>query len=237
MEIKKLADIEVHSMAHLTPTMTQENFNALKLSIQDNGQELPIVLYRGACIDGRHRIKAMRELGMENIKTINEDSTMSLDDIRNKVLNVYECRRHETPTQKAIMAYREWSRLKSIGEKIGQGVVADMFGTTVKQLGRAKQLHTKAGDEILESLFQGNKLNIGTSNQPMMIDSLSSLINYFNKHTDEILAQTELTNISEDFTDEEDNIIELILGDLKAQLSDRMLKRLNSVIYSRLEQK
>ncbi len=231
----RVRDVEVHDLARLTPTMTDNQFQSLKASIAKNGQEMAVVMYRGKCIDGRHRIKALRELGVENVVATNEDSKMSAEDIRSKVVDVYENRRHQTPTQKAIMAYREWLRLKSLDEKVGQGVVAEQFGTTVKQLGRAKTLHTKAGDDILEFLFQGNKINTGTQMEPSITDSLASLINFFVKSREGLLDNSKNSKVSEDFTEEETAALNESIQELKSQYSERMLSRLNSLIFYSLK--
>ena len=236
----ELENVEIHHLAHLTPTMDENSFKALKESIKENGQEMPIIMYRGKCIDGRHRIKALRELYEENkevntVKAINENSQLSESDLRNKILNVYENRRHQTPTQKAIMAYREWKRLKDIGEKVGQGVIADDFGTSVALLGRVKKLESLSGSDIIEELFQGNKLNIGTQHQPILTDSLLSLINSFTKRKSEILANTKTTSISEDFTDEETKLVDSIIFKLEYEHSKRILKLLNKKIYLKLK--
>lgn len=226
--------VEIHELAHLTPTMTKEDFLRLKLSIKEHGQENPIILYRGKCIDGRHRVKALRELGIEFVTYESENSQLSIDDVRDKILHVYENRRHETPTQKAIMAWREYQRLRELGEKVGQGEVADWMGTTIKQLGRAKQLEEVAGKDIVELLFQGNKINIGTEAQPNNTDSLSSLINYFKKHREMIVIQTKSTNISEDYTDEEMLTLNDALNKLQSEYSHRMLSRLTFMLRSTL---
>lgn len=226
--------VEIHELAHLTPTMTKEDFTRLKLSIKEHGQENPIMLYRGKCIDGRHRVKALRELGIELVTYESENSQLSIDDVRDKILHVYENRRHETPTQKAIMAWREYQRLRELGEKIGQGEVADWMGTTIKQLGRAKQLDEVAGRDIVELLFQGNRINIGTEAHPNNTDSLSSLINYFKKHREMIVIQTKSTNISEDYTDEEMATLNEALNKLQSEYSHRMLSRLNFMLRSTL---
>lgn len=230
----KVDQVEIHELAHLTPTMTKEDFIRLKLSIKEHGQENPIMLYRGKCIDGRHRVKALRELGIEQVAYESENSQLSIDDVRDKILHVYENRRHETPTQKAIMAWREYQRLRELGEKVGQGEVADWMGTTIKQLGRAKQLEEVAGKDIMELLFQGNKINIGTEAHPNNTDSLSSLINYFKKHREMIVIQTKSTNISEDYTDEEMATLNEALNKLQSEYSHRMLSRLNFMLRSTL---
>lgn len=232
----KVDEIEIHELAHLTPTMTESRFKALKQSIQELGQKLPIVMYRGKCIDGRHRIKAFKELGIETIQAINENSQMSMEDIKEVILNGYEQRRHQTPTQSAIMAYREWLTSKASGEKLAQGAVADKYGVGLKQVGRVKQLEELAGKQIIELLFQGNKINIGTEVSPNNTDSLYSLINYFNKHRELIVAQTQSTTISEDFTDEEMSSLNNTLNKLQSEYSYRMLNRLKSILTAKLNE-
>lgn len=228
----KVDEIEIHELAHLTPVMTDGRFKALKHSIEELGQKLPIVMYRGKCIDGRHRVRAFRELGLDEITAINENSQMSIEEIRETILNGYEQRRHQTPTQSAIMAYREWEACRVSGEKGSQGSIAEKYGIGLKQIGRAKQLYSLAGSNIMELLFQGNKINIGTEHLPNNTDSLYSLINYFNKHRELIISQTESTNISDDFTDEENFSLTNTLNNLKSEYSGRMLSRLNMMIYN-----
>ena len=231
-----LTEVEIHELANLTPSMTEAEFKGLKLSIHENGQQMPIKLYRGKCIDGRHRVKALRELGITEVLYENENSQLSLEDIRTKILTVYERRRHQTPTQKAILAYREYQRVRESGDKIGQGAVAESLGTTIKQLGRAKQLEEVAGRDIVELLFQGNKINIGTEAHPNNTDSLDSLINYFKKHREMIVIQTKSTNISEDYTDEEMLTLNDALNKLQSEYSHRMLSRLAFMLRSTLNE-
>lgn len=232
----KVDEVEIHELAHLTPTMTEARFKALKQSIQELGQKLPIVMYRGKCIDGRHRVKAFKELGIETIQATNENSQMSMEDIKEVILNGYEQRRHQTPTQSAIMAYREWLTGKASGEKLAQGAVADKYGVGLKQVGRVKQLEELAGKQIIELLFQGSKINIGTEAYPNNTDSLNSLINYFSKHRELIVAQTQSTTISEDFTDEEMSSLNNTLNKLQSEYSYRMLNRLKSILTAKLNE-
>ena len=232
----KVDDIEIHELAHLTPTMTEARFKALKQSIKELGQKLPIVMYRGKCIDGRHRVKAFKELGIETIQATNENSQMSMEDIKEVILNGYEQRRHQTPTQSAIMAYREWLTGKASGEKLAQGAVAEKYGVGLKQVGRVKQLEELAGKQIIELLFQGSKINIGTEAHPNNTDSLNSLINYFSKHRELIVAQTQSTTISEDFTDEEMSSLNNTLNKLQSEYSYRMLNRLKSILTAKLNE-
>ncbi|MGC1453396.1 MAG: ParB N-terminal domain-containing protein [Candidatus Sulfotelmatobacter sp.] len=58
---------KVHPVAELFPVMPREEFERLKRDIKENGQIEPIMLdYAGEMLlDGRHRLKACKELGVE----------------------------------------------------------------------------------------------------------------------------------------------------------------------------
>lgn len=226
-----IENIEVHELAKLTPAMTEVQFEALKTSIEQHGQQVPVVTYRSRIIDGRHRLKALRELGLPTIVTVSEDSTMSEEDIRIKIMDVYENRRHQTPTQKAIVAYRVYAKGKADGEKIGQGEVAKEMGTTVKQLGRASTLHGLASDSVMDLLFNGEKLNTGTEMQPNYTDSLSALVTYYKKFTENLLEGSKASGNSEDFTDEEVELSNAIVRSITSTNSTRMVKRISSMMY------
>jgi len=230
-----IIDLEVHELAHLTPTMTDIQYNALKASISEHGQEFPVITYRGRVIDGRHRLKAMRELGLTTILAVSQDSQMSIEDIQEKVLNIYENRRHQTATQKAIMAYREYALSKKTGEKRDQGAIANRHGTTRNQLGKVKSLHECAGDEVIEFLFQGNKINTGTVNSPNNTDSLSTLVLFYKNRNTSIIENSEKTTINEDFTDEEIELSNKIITELSSIHSKRMLERINSMLFFKIK--
>lgn len=230
-KILNITEMVIHPLAELTPSMTTEQYEALKESLQSMGQLQPVIMYRGKVIDGRHRVKALRELDMETVKAVSENSQMSEEDIKERIIKGYENRRHQTTTQKAIMAYKEYLRLKTTGEKCNQGAIAASMGTTRLQLSRAKTLHELAGDNVIKLLFNGNKINIGSTAIPSNTDNLYSLINYFKKHTEEIIASSEESTIAEDFTDDELAQLNKILIDLQNELSHRMLERLNRMVH------
>jgi hypothetical protein len=224
--------LEIHELANLTPLMSDEQYEALKHSIELNGQQVPIVTYRGKVIDGRHRIKALKELGKKTVKAIAEDSTLTIDDIRDKIMNVYENRRHQSVTQKAIMAYRYYTTKKKFGEKISQGEAAALIGTTRLQLSRAQKLHSLAGDTIINILFNGGKIDIGTKIKPYNTDNLLSLINYFKNRIDEIIEKTDNNNANiEDLTDDEKDYINNKFEEIKAEANNITMKKLEDMLY------
>ena len=205
----------------------QHNFKFGKELISD----VKVLKYQADTLDEIKYIQKYRNrLGKDRVVNIDKGSI-----VRDIKPETRTCWFYQTPTQKAIMAYREWKRLKDIGEKVGQGVIADDFGTSVALLGRVKKLESLSGSDIIEELFQGNKLNIGTQHQPILTDSLLSLINSFTKRKSEILANTKTTSISEDFTDEETKLVDSIIFKLEYEHSKRILKLLNKKLYLKLK--
>ena len=82
--------------------MNSDEFNALKQSIQRNGQSEPILLFQGKVVDGRHRLKACQELVIEpKVQTLsvkNYEQAKSMAFARN--IN----RRNLAIGQRALMA-------------------------------------------------------------------------------------------------------------------------------------
>ena len=57
--------MELHELSGLFPPMSETEFSALKNDIQANGQREPIWLLDDKVIDGKHRLRACEELGIE----------------------------------------------------------------------------------------------------------------------------------------------------------------------------
>lgn len=168
-----IKDIKIHRYAELTPRMIPEQFEALKMDIKDNGQLEPIKLCGTNCYDGRHRIAALTELGQTTVEAI-INNELSDSDIKSQVLSL-ENRRHQTPTQLAIMAYKEYKMLSSDSDtKESQGSVAKRFGITRTNLAEVKSLAERSPD-IIDYLFDGNKLNIGSATVPNMTNNVRAI--------------------------------------------------------------
>jgi hypothetical protein len=60
-------ELTLHPYAGIFPAMTAEEFSGLKESIQAVGQIVPITVYQGQVIDGKERLRACRELGIDPI--------------------------------------------------------------------------------------------------------------------------------------------------------------------------
>jgi ParB-like chromosome segregation protein Spo0J len=88
-------DLHHHRMAALVPPMTPGEYRKLKADINDRGLMVPVVLYEGEILDGRHRYRACRELG----RGVDFAEYMG-DDPVGYVLAVNVHRRHLTQEQR-----------------------------------------------------------------------------------------------------------------------------------------
>lgn len=97
-----------HEVADIFPMMGDDEFAALKADIRANGQREPIWTYQGKVIDGRNRLKACRELGMEpKLKEWNGEGSMV-----EFVVSLNLHRRHLSDDQRGICAAEATERLK-----------------------------------------------------------------------------------------------------------------------------
>ena len=198
-----ITTLSIHDEALATPRMLDVQYEALKADIEQNGQLDPVVIYRGKIVDGRHRFLILNELNIKTITCFKMPNNATLRDIK-KLVRSKETRRHETATQLAISALRH---ITKSNEKMTQAEASKMFGVGPKAIGFAKKILVDyKREDLLDILFDGGKINIGTSYQPFMSDSLKTIVNWLddNKATSVenkigITARTELT--------EDENII------------------------------
>lgn len=235
-----ITTLDIHPEANITPRMTTEQYNALKLDIEKNGQLEPIVLYRGRIIDGRHRYWIMSELGIKTVVVVSISNNSTIIDIRT-IVKSKEIHRHQTPTQLAIYAYRQMISYNSDSRNkdrvMTQSDAAREFGVVVKQIGRVARIDNKLmRPDIIDMLFTGNKFNIGTINRPLLTDSLQSVINHLDKLKSESLNFEFDLKIEESLTEEDNFIIAKIMSAARSQkrivretLSKRLYAELNDL--------
>jgi len=98
--MSKLGSFEIHPLAELFPPMSDEQYHALKADIAENGQHEDIMIWQGMLIDGRHRLRACLELGIQ-------PDTAELDDSCDPYIYVITHnlhRRHLTESQRSMVA-------------------------------------------------------------------------------------------------------------------------------------
>jgi ParB-like chromosome segregation protein Spo0J len=91
---------DIHPAANLFPMMDDEAFAALKADIATNGLRESIVLWKNKLVDGRNRLKACEELGIQ-------PGESELDEDQDPIAYVVSAnlhRRHLTTSQRAEIA-------------------------------------------------------------------------------------------------------------------------------------
>lgn len=103
--------VHLHELTEIFPPMPEEEFQALKADIQTHGQLEPIWLSKDRkVIDGRHRLRACRELGIEPDF---EESEAEEHELPGLVISLNLKRRHMSESQRAMVA----ARIKPIYEE------------------------------------------------------------------------------------------------------------------------
>lgn len=135
-------DYELDELAFLFPAMSPEEFEALKGSIGLNGFDPiePITLWQGRVVDGRHRLMACRELGVEPaVHCLADDA-----DAEGYVLRKNGgARRHLTTGQRGLIGARMAAGSKRGGDRqskhsaklrngLTQGQVAEAMAVSVR---------------------------------------------------------------------------------------------------------
>ncbi len=143
-------EIKHHKIASLHREQTDEEYESLKLSIEEIGQLEPVKLYRDLLVDGRHRQKALIELGIDTMKAEVLPRNYSKKQLEEAVIGS-EMRRADNGSQKAIRAYM-W--LKKQEKKITQVDAAIKFGCNQADVSRAKNIEQKVGIDNLKKFYE-----------------------------------------------------------------------------------
>ena len=126
------ATLIVHDAALLFPEMLPDEFAEFKDDIQRNGLREPILTNAdGRIVDGRHRLRACEELGIEPLF---DTVQISDDEIPDWVVSRNLHRRHLTTSQRAMIA-AELANLKQGGRQPADLPVAVSQSDAAKRLG------------------------------------------------------------------------------------------------------
>ena len=145
----QVARLEDHPLAAILPPMHEVAFSALQHDIEVHGQRQAIVLLDGKILDGRHRSRALVNLGRDaRVVDFIGDAP------RDFVLSANVQRRHLTSAQAAMVAARLVSTRH--GAHLGEGDVSQiaasaMLGVSVRYVRDAQWLiehHPDLADEV-----------------------------------------------------------------------------------------
>ncbi len=159
-----------HEVASLHRDMSDLEFEALKMDIQLNGQLVPIITYKEKLVDGRHRQRALIELGIHDMKCIALPGNMSIKDVRSRVFGT-EVRRSDNVAQKAIRACN-W--MLSDGS-ITQEEAGTRVGVDRADVGRAKKLLDEHGRKAYDRMFKNGSLVVGGKTHSTLRNVLKAL--------------------------------------------------------------
>lgn len=160
---KQKAEYEIHSAATLFPMMDADSFQRLKADIKENGQEKCITFFDGQLLDGRNRMKACEELGIEpSIEEIEDSGDGKFDPFR-WVLSVNLHRRHLTESQRAMVAAKlanlkcgrpskETAQICAVSVDDAAG----MLNVGKRSVTNAKQVLESGSKEMIEAVEQGD---------------------------------------------------------------------------------
>lgn len=114
--------MRIHPAAKSIPEMLPDDFAGIKADIEARGLIVPIETYDGQLLDGRHRLRACQELGIEP-RTLEVDlNGMSPAEY---VWSVNGARRHLTASQKAAVAVEMLPELEKAAKE-RQGTRTDL---------------------------------------------------------------------------------------------------------------
>ncbi len=203
IEVVSLDDLTIHELAKITPPSM--SYEVMRNDIAASEQKDPVYVYRNQICDGRHRFKALKELGISTIMIARMPNNWSLSRVRSEVISIEMSRRHQTPTQKAIFSYREMIATKARGESMTIVEAAAMFGSNTKMIQRVGKIaEVKKGDtkiikfgrpDIVEELFNGGTYNVGDAYNQRPTDSLDSIIRFLEKNMS--VGQADMLNLEE----------------------------------------
>jgi hypothetical protein len=231
------SDLEVHSLAKINPSMTNSDFDELKASLSECGYDknFPVFLYKKKIVDGLHRHKACTELGIKKMWVKHLPQNMDISEVKELVIRT-DNRRHKTPTQKAISAYRYYLEKMAEGNKLSQLEVSAKFGTSKLMMSRVIKLEKLAGEQRIEALFNGRKLTIKNKEGNIIsTDSLLTLIGYYQNIVEEEISSSK--NPSEDLSDDELTTVDKLYQEISLVCNNQMLEILQKKIWNLLKHK
>lgn len=155
-----------HPLSAAFPSMTDEDFQTLKDSIDAIGVQNPVTIYEGQIIDGWHRYRAAQELCI-NCPTAQLDPET---DPREFVLAQNKARRHIDKSQRALAttAVYAWAahgtnrhekkmdiQYPSRIEIKTTAQLADIAGVHPHTIKQAKAVHADGAAEVVEAVREG----------------------------------------------------------------------------------
>ena len=144
-----------HPLSDVFPMSDEDSYRALVKDIKEHGLREPIMIFDGKILDGRNRLKACIEAGIEP-----ETKEFKGDNPEDFVHSANINRRHLSKNWLAITA-AEWTKNPPAGgvSKITTQAAAEKYGVPVRSVERAKRI-VDAGSPSLISDVKLDKMSL-----------------------------------------------------------------------------
>lgn len=167
-ETKLISKLKEHNLSGLVPDMRPEEWLAFYDDVAERGVIDPLVILKdGTILDGRHRFRAARELGLSRVPVRYADLNGTAPE--DYMIKAALLRRHLTDDQRAVLA-RKWlrERIKHQGERTDldfrdtvsqksehpRKEAANKFATSERKIKYAAQVESIA-PELLDDIAAG----------------------------------------------------------------------------------
>jgi len=156
---RKISDYPIHPAAELFPMMSETEFQAMKEDIRLHGQNDDVLIWNGQLLDGRNRLKACNELGIEPGWA---ELPKTIDPV-DWVLSHNLHRRHLTTSQRAMVA-TNLATLRDGEKKAGSGIplpqssqadAAAQLHVSVDSVKKARKVRAKASKKVIAAVEAG----------------------------------------------------------------------------------
>lgn len=169
---------EHSKQSEFSPMMSKKKWSAFVAGITKEGILQPLVVTKGfRVIDGRHRLKAAREIGIEGIRVIVEDITE--DEIPNYIAETKLSRDDLKPGQKAAIVIRLYYEEEKRKAKGRQRTNAGMLNEKLGRLTNIPNLETSLESGGLHEIL-AKKAGIGKSNMAYLLAVYKKRTDLFN---------------------------------------------------------
>jgi hypothetical protein len=176
-----ISDLQTHPLARIFPSMSAEEFAGFKADIAARGVLEAVWLYEGQILDGRHRARACRELGVPYATRDYEG-----DDPLGFIIAMNLHRRHLNESQRAMVAATlanmtvgrppASDNSLNLGNKpMSQSQAAEILNVSPALVSQAVKVRREAAPELVEAVEHG-RLKVYTVYQALQEEKPEPMI-------------------------------------------------------------
>jgi ParB-like chromosome segregation protein Spo0J len=144
-----------HPLSDIFPRMNDADFKALKADIKRYGVREPIWTYEEQILDGRHRWRACKDLGIEC-----PSEEYAGDDATAFIISLNLRRRHLDTSQRAMVAAKlanlqNGQRKAPRSNDLAQSDAAQLLNVSGPSVRRAAKVHRHGAEELVNAVENG----------------------------------------------------------------------------------